>query len=58
MTDTIDAPVAADDTIESGEWVRSPAAIRFCDLPDAGLDAAGARQLAAELLNAADLLDG
>jgi hypothetical protein len=44
------------DRIEDGEWVRSPALI-YGELPADGLDAAGARRLAAELLAAADLLD-
>lgn len=51
--------IAADDTIdEGGQWVRSPSVIRLDEPPIDGLDAAAARRLAADLLNAADLLDG
>jgi hypothetical protein len=50
--------IAAEDTIEDGRWVRSPAGICFSESPPGGLDASGARRLAAELLNGADLLDG
>jgi hypothetical protein len=49
--------IAAEDTIAEGQWLRSPAVVGFCEPPRDGLDAAGARQLAAELLNAADELD-
>lgn len=50
--------IAAEDTIAAGRWVRSTAAISFCEPPRDGLDPAQARRLAAQLLNAADLLDG
>jgi hypothetical protein len=50
--------IACDDTIVDGEWVRSPAAIGFGEPPAHGLDPGAARRLAADLLNAADLLDG
>jgi|SRR5271166_421226 len=43
--------IASEDTIKDGQWVRSPAVIRFSQ-PD-GLDAAAARQLAAQLISAA-----
>jgi hypothetical protein len=46
--------IAADTMIEDGRWVRGPTLIRFH--PDAagiGMDAAGARRLAGELLAAA-----
>jgi len=49
--------IEADDTIQDGEWVRSTAAIGYSEAPAEGLDAASTRQLAAQLLNAADLLD-
>ena len=49
--------IACDDTVEGGEWVRSRSAIGFCESPRDGVDAAGARRLAAELMNAADILD-
>lgn len=49
--------IACEDTIEDGQWVRSTPGIQFCEAPAAGLDAVGARRLAAELLAAADLID-
>ena len=49
--------IETEDVIKDGQWVRSPAAIVFCEPPRDGVDAAGARQLAAQLLNAADTLD-
>jgi hypothetical protein len=49
--------IVAEDTIENGRWVRSPAAIRFFE-PAGGPDVAAARRLATELVNAAFLLDG
>ena len=49
--------IDAEDTIQEGQWVRSPATIGYCEPPRDGLDAAGARRLAAELLAAADVLD-
>lgn len=49
--------IACDATIEAGEWAYSAATIRFCEPPRGGLDAAGARRLAAELLEAAQILD-
>jgi hypothetical protein len=51
--------IACDDTIENGRWVRSPAAIHYSEEPGRGegINPAAARQLAAELLNAADILD-
>ncbi len=48
---------ACDDTIENGRWVRSPAAIYYNDPPRDGITPGDARRLAADLLNAADLLD-
>jgi hypothetical protein len=47
----------SDSIDENGEWVRTPARIGFCE-PRDGLDAAGARRLAGDLLAAADILDG
>ncbi len=49
--------IACDDTVEDGRWVRSRSAICFCEAPREGVDPAQARRLAAELLNAADILD-
>ena len=51
--------IACDDTIEDGRWVRSRSAIHYSEEPGLGdgIDAAAARRLAAELLNAADILD-
>jgi len=51
-----EAWITCEDRIEDGRWVRDPATIRLY-APDE-LDAATARRLAADLLNAADLLDG
>jgi hypothetical protein len=45
------------DDLTDGELVRSEASIGYCGPPAQGLDAAGARRLAAELLAAADLLE-
>jgi hypothetical protein len=42
---------------DDGRWAACPPVIRVFE-PNDGLDAAGARRLAAELLDAADLLDG
>jgi len=53
-----DVWIACDDTIQDGRWVRSPAAIYFSEPPRDGIDPAAARRMAAQLLNAADLLDG
>ena len=51
--------IAADDTLdENGNWSAARPRIGFCEPPAEGLDAAGARRMAADLLNAADLLDG
>lgn len=49
--------IAAEDTVQDGRWVRSPAAVYFCEAPRDGITPAQARMLAAQLLNAADLLD-
>ena len=48
--------IAADATIQDGQWVRSPAAIGYGEAPRGGLDVAGGRRLAADLLKAADIL--
>jgi len=47
----------ADRIDENGEWTHDRGAIYFSEAPRHGLTAAAARQLAAELLAAADLLD-
>jgi len=47
----------ADRIDENGEWTHDVGAIYFSEAPRHGLTAAAARQLAAELLAAADLLD-
>jgi hypothetical protein len=52
-----DVWIACQDTIENGHWVRSPAAIEYSEPPRDGLNPAAARRLAAQLLNAADLVD-
>ena len=52
-----DVWIACDDTIVGGEWARSAAVIVFCEPPRDGLDAAAARRLAGQLLEAADVLD-
>jgi hypothetical protein len=49
--------IACDDTIDNQELVRGPAVIRMNE-PVGDLDPAGARQLAAQLIAAAALLDG
>lgn len=49
--------IACEDTVEDGEWVRSPARIRFFEPPSEGLDSTQARRWAADLLSAAELLD-
>jgi hypothetical protein len=52
-----DVWVEADDRIVDGRVVRSAPRIMMFEPASDGLDAAAARQLAAELLNAADTLD-
>jgi len=54
-----DVWIAADDRIANGRVLRSKPAIHYSEEPGSGegIDPAGARRLAAELLNAADLLD-
>jgi hypothetical protein len=48
--------IAQDHTLTDRGWICGPPVIRVYE-PDDGLDAAGARRLAAQLLHAADLLD-
>jgi hypothetical protein len=49
--------IGCDDTIQDGRWVRGPATIYLAELFPEGMDAAGARRLGAQLLNAADTVD-
>ena len=52
-----DVWVACDDHIVDGRVLRSPPRIQYFEPPRDGIDAATARKLAADLLNAADELE-
>ena len=54
-----DVWVSCDDHVENGRILRSAPAIHYSEEPGLGhgIDPAAARRLAAELLNAADILD-
>ncbi|MGO9226586.1 MAG: hypothetical protein ACLP5J_08980 [Mycobacterium sp.] len=54
---TADVWIECEDRIEDGRVLRSPPRIGYTEPSRNGLDAAGARRLAAELLNAANILD-
>lgn len=49
--------ISAEDRTQDGRWLRSAPTIGYTEPSRHGLDATGARRLAAELLNAADILD-
>ncbi len=52
-----DVWIEAEDTIVDGRVLRTAPRIGYTEPSRNGLDAAGARRLAAELLNAAEVLD-
>ena len=54
---TSDVWIEAQDTIAFGRLLRTRPRIGYTEPSRHGVDAAGARRLAAELLNAADVLD-
>ncbi len=54
---TADVWIECEDTVEGGRVLRTGPRIGYTEPSRHGLDAAGARRLAAELLNAADVLD-
>ena len=52
-----DVWVACEDTVVDGRVLRTPARIHYFETPRDGIDAATARKVVADLLNAADELE-